>query len=707
VHVPASVSKLAIIAEKRLLQIELKWAYCCEHMSGMSMVAGRRLADLARALGLVLALSPTVRAQSDAGSTALGGRADAGTPLDASIETTNPFELPGTQPMELTQPLREPVVCGGCHGYYDETSPNESWEGSMMANATRDPLFHAALAIANQDEPGSGDLCVRCHSPRGWLFGRSSPPELATLIEDDYEGVSCDFCHRLVPADPLLIGTGQYTVADDFVRRGPFDDAQSEHESEYSAYHESAELCGLCHDVSNPAEGHFPIERTYTEWKSSAFPAEGVTCQRCHMPRQTGFAAGARNLPEREIGVHELAGGNTWVPRVLAGEHPELSREDAYERTAQAATRMLQSAARVSLEPGPAPGRGDVHELSIRVENLTGHKLPTGYPEGRRCWLEVEVVDAKGQRLLHSGEYDLEQAERIEDDQLRTYEVKMADDGLEGFHFVLQNQLLQDNRIPPRGFVSAPDTQPVGRNYPIVADAGDAEILAHWDIAPYSFTVPRDAPGPLSVRARLWYQTTSREYVTFLRDENQTDSTGDRLYELWEAYDRAPPVMMSELIASLVLEGDEPPIDAGVPGDAGAPDRPVTDTSVETAALDAAVPEGAPLVHPDAGGPPTGNPDAETRFDGSVTADDAGSMPTKSTAHSNGLLDASHTKLYVDAQESTGADASQPARTSNSSEGCDCAVGSRPPTWSACVLAFLLAFALRRRSQAKHLTGVL
>ena len=35
----------------------------------------------------------------------------------------------------------------------------------MMTNGVRDPLFRAALVIANKDANYGGDLCIRCHSP--------------------------------------------------------------------------------------------------------------------------------------------------------------------------------------------------------------------------------------------------------------------------------------------------------------------------------------------------------------------------------------------------------------------------------------------------------------------------------------------------------------------------------------------------------------
>ncbi len=465
--------------------------------------------------------------------------------------------LPGTQPNELTEPLRPPSVCEPCHAGYADYDAHSTWEGTMMANAARDPLFHAALTVANQDVEGAGDLCIRCHSPRAWLFGRSEPSDGSAFEEEDFEGVQCDFCHRLTagPDGEHLIGTGQYFVANDFVRRGPIADSVAPHEWEYSEYHQTSMLCGICHDVSNPLEtdaydGGFPIERTFTEWASSVFPAEGVVCQSCHMPAENGKACGARDMPNRIVHRHELAGGNSWMPRVLAGEHPELGRQAAYDRTVENALRQLASAAALRVDVQGSTQPGGTFPFVVRVENLTGHKLPTGYPEGRRCWLEVVVTDASGTELLHSGEYDFDAAERNEDPLLRTYEARMSDDGVEGFHFILQDELLQDNRIPPRGFVPSHDTRPVGRDYPVQPDG----TLAFWDDAPYEVDLPAGLTGSLTVRATLWYQTTSREYVEFLRDENVTDDRGTRMFDLWEQYDRAEPVEMATASATVEID---------------------------------------------------------------------------------------------------------------------------------------------------------
>ena len=74
------------------------------------------------------------------------------------------------------------LTCAGCHGYYnDAIEPYSNWAASMMAQASRDPVWYAAMAVANQDADFAGDLCIRCHTPNGWLHGKSVPkPERVT-----------------------------------------------------------------------------------------------------------------------------------------------------------------------------------------------------------------------------------------------------------------------------------------------------------------------------------------------------------------------------------------------------------------------------------------------------------------------------------------------------------------------------------------------
>jgi hypothetical protein len=100
---------------------------------------------------------------------------------------------------------------------------------------------------------------------------------------------------------------------------------------------------------------------------------------------------------------------------------------------------------------------------------------------------------------------------------------------------VLNNVREKDNRIPPRGFTNAGyeafDGEPVGATY---ADG------QHWDDVVYPV-------GSQAVQAdvTLYYQTASREYVEFLRDENVTNAAGNVLYDLWDAHGESTPVAIA------------------------------------------------------------------------------------------------------------------------------------------------------------------
>ena len=201
------------------------------------------------------------------------------TPALGADNVPDAVKMPGTQPEDSIVPLDGVGPCANCHGNYNKSvEPLHNWRGSMMAHAGRDPAFWAALAVAEQDFDGSGDLCMRCHIPAGWTGGRSSPTDGSALDPvADRNGIQCDQCHRMTNPDqsehlgvqlpPFVAisdgkghyGSGQYVLADsNATKLGPYGDARPPaggHGAQQSQFHRSAELCGTCHDVSNPVTG--------------------------------------------------------------------------------------------------------------------------------------------------------------------------------------------------------------------------------------------------------------------------------------------------------------------------------------------------------------------------------------------------------------------------------------------------------------------
>ncbi len=512
--------------------------------------------------------------------------------------TLRDFDQPGSQPFEAGI-LNPPEACEVCHGGYDQNvEPFFNWQGSMMAQASLDVLFLANMVIANQDAPDSGDLCLRCHLPRGWLRGRSIPTDGSQMLPTDESGVSCDFCHRLV--DPIYdpgqnpvedqailaglsnpasnFGNGMATIDPTGARRGPFINATGGHPILVSPFHREAALCGTCHDVSNPAfekdgNGNYvpnafnapatdfsahtllPVERTYSEWFFSEYNTpQGVfapqfggnrdyvaTCQDCHMRDVTGQGSSFGSPPIRDdLPLHDITGGSTWLPGLLSTLFPGQVNEAALQAGILRARYMLQNAAELA-----AVQEGD--DLKVTVTNNTGHKLPTGYPEGRRVWINVKYYDASQSLVSESAAYDPNTGVLGHDAEAKIYEVEPGLDEVTAplvgvdpgpsFHFVLNNKIFKDNRIPPRGFTNAAFADfggaPVGHAY---ADG------QYWDDTLY--TIPA---GATSAEVTLYYQSTSKEFIEFLRDENTTNTKGQEIYDLWNNNGKCPPEQMATL----------------------------------------------------------------------------------------------------------------------------------------------------------------
>jgi hypothetical protein len=514
-----------------------------------------------------------------------------------SATTINNFFMPGSQPGQSGN-LETPDRCDNCHGGYDSSvEPAFNWRGSMMAQAARDPLFWACLAIAEQDAPGSGDLCIRCHAPDGWLNGRSEPTSGAALNNNDRQGVQCDFCHKLVKPTPIGVnpypndpsytsGTysqdqsylselkiipgsssnGMYVVDKNNAKRGPYDDAVGRHKMFYSPFHRESALCGTCHDVSNPAftrssvndteykfNGYdnippsfdlrlqFPVERTFSEWTISDFndPVQGKSCQSCHMKKVTGKGAKMKDAPVRtDLALHDMTGGNTFIPDLIKHQFPSEVDAAALDAGKERAKAQLESAADILINVSG-------NTATVRVVNKTGHKLPSGYPEGRRIWVNVKAYNGN-QVVYESGAYDYNTA-HLDIDGTKIYEIKpgfspqwaaaIGKEAGPSFHFAINNAIFYDNRIPPKGATNA---ELIAIQSPVVGYSyADNQ---HWDETTYTLPTGFDR-----VEARLFYQTLSSDYVTFLRDENRTNSRGKELYDLWEIYGKSAPVLMTQV----------------------------------------------------------------------------------------------------------------------------------------------------------------
>jgi hypothetical protein len=302
-----------------------------------------------------------------------------------------------------------------------------------------------------------------------------------------------------------------------------------------------SELCASCHtlftqalDPTGRAVGRLPEQVPFLEWQHSAYNTER-SCQDCHMPpvAEPTPITSVLGEPREGLSRHTFLGGNVFMLRMLNRYRTDLGvTAPSHELAAAAAAtaRQLQTET-ATLRIADARRTGSSATFTIIVENLTGHKLPTGYPS-RRAWLHVIARDATGQVLFESGQvaptgaiagnandeaaarYEPHYEEIRSADQVQIYESVMVDVKGTPTTGLLQGvRYVKDNRLLPRGFDKSTATADVAVHG---AAAGDSDFQSGGDRVRYAIDVSK-AQAPITLEAELRFQTISFRWAENLK----------------------------------------------------------------------------------------------------------------------------------------------------------------------------------------------
>jgi hypothetical protein len=402
-------------------------------------------------------------------------------------------------------------ACESCHGADpdgiasvtlegEDVNVVDAWRASIMANSARDPYWRAKMrqemanAPAHADE--TGHFCTKCHAPLGRHAHEVLELEHYTfdyLLHDSVglDGVSCVACHQLAPNTGAVVHTGELVYEQDRIAYGPFESPLASPMALFSGYNpvysehiSEAAVCAGCHSLVTQTidlEGNFTgsdfVEQaTWHEWLNSIYADDqlNITCQSCHMPslgkQPVVIAAGYETPGRMDFSKHTFAGANAYMLEIMRDHRDTLGISASDEDFAAAITATLQSLQLESLELETVFIHRDADTVRFEVvlENLVGHKFPSGYP-ARRLWLSAELSDPlTGEVLFHSGSFDEEGRIANENtqfephyevitqqSQVQIYEMVMAD--VEGQPTTLLERAagyLKDNRLVPKGFSS-------------------------------------------------------------------------------------------------------------------------------------------------------------------------------------------------------------------------------------------------------------
>ncbi len=462
--------------------------------------------------------------------------------------------------------------CMACHNGLVTPSGRDvsfgtDWRASMMANAARDPYWHAAVPRETVDHPQAEaaiqNECATCHMPmmhtqahadgeRAEVFahlptvrGTARPATPTGALAAD--GVSCAMCHQITGEK---LGTEESFVGGFVVRAapdlpdgraiyGPFavDTGRTRvmrsatgFRPTRSAHLASSEVCATCHTLYTHAlgpggepVGELPEQVPYLEWLHSDY-AEKRSCQSCHMPAvaEATDVSSVLGQPREDVSRHAFRGGNFFMTRLFNRYAAELGIVAPSTELETAANRTIEhlrtSAARltaVRLESG-----GGTLAFEVTVDNLAGHKLPTAYPS-RRAWLHVTVRDASGATVFESGalapdgsiagndndadptRYEPHHEEIREEGQVQVYEAILA-----GPDDAVTTGLLTAVRYVKDNRILPDGFVPATAGEDIAvrgAAAGDADFVGGADRVRYLVDVGT-ANGPYAIEAELWYQ---------------------------------------------------------------------------------------------------------------------------------------------------------------------------------------------------------
>ena len=353
----------------------------------------------------------------------------------------------------------------------------------------------------------------------------------------------------------------------------------------------SSALCGSCHAVILPIldrdQSYTPAtvaaaptvheQATYLEWQNSVYQNERApiaaatarTCQDCHMPahldgeplafpianiQDAGYPPFDHVAPAAEIDLpvrapyarHTLVGANLFVMSMFQ-QFPDVLGIDVDDENLSSNERPLSSlllaaresaalaqtrSARVTI--APVERVGATLEVTVTVENLAGHKLPSGVGF-RRAFLELAVLDADGDVLWASGrtsplgvivdgngaplatelstsDVQPHHAVITREDQAQIYETRHRDSrgGLTTSFLALADEV-KDNRLLPRGWSplgpSAEHTEPhaIDGDPRYLDGSGSDDVVYRVPIAAVS--------AAASVRATLYYQAIPPYYL--------------------------------------------------------------------------------------------------------------------------------------------------------------------------------------------------
>ncbi len=415
--------------------------------------------------------------------------------------------------------------CGHCH-----QESHKQWRESAHSNSNRVPYYLKNVALLN-DTKGIefSRHCEGCHDPIALVAGAltESAPKKRPY---DQDGVTCSVCHAIQSIDTR--GTGSYVMGVPAVlvdengapiTRKVSDAEILAHLDRHSQavmkpFYRTSEYCSSCHKAALPkALNDYKWQRAislYDEWQNSSFAKQSPlpfyvkdsvsTCQTCHMQRE-GLKLNDPGAKKGQLASHRWLGANTLIPKLYG-----------FDEQATRIVQFLQASVFnvdiFALEHGEIVDSSSTKDLIAPLGQVPFHITPgemltadvviqnkgiahSHVPEQRdmyESWVAFQVKDASG-RVLHDSGFI--QPNGNLDERAHTFTNRLIN--VKGTANL--NHEVWTNRV-----VAYNNTIQSGRS----------------QLVRYSFLMPKDATGPVTITATVKYRRFDQHFVDFGMGKN-------------------------------------------------------------------------------------------------------------------------------------------------------------------------------------------